>query len=77
MDESQFQLGIRQLSPHDLVTLVSVYRNKLKGCQKLCEDFAQNNYAQDVMHKVICGYLAADIDVITKDYNEALRKERS
>lgn len=77
MDESQYQLGIRQLSIHDLVTLVSVYRNKLKGCQKLCIEFARNNYAQDVMHKVICAHMEADIDLLVKDYEWALRKERS
>ena len=76
MNEEDYQMGIRQLSTHDLVTLVTAYRKKLIGCRKLCEDFARNNLAQDVMHKVQCAYMEADLDLIIRDYEEALRKER-
>lgn len=74
MDESQYQLGIRKLSPHEMVTLITVYRNKLRDCSELCKAFAQENFAQDVMHKIVCGYKKAKLDTLIEDYTYAIRE---
>lgn len=74
MDESKYQLGIRQLTPHQMVTMIIAYRNALKDCQKLCKAFAQENFAQDVMHKVMCAYKEAELDTLITDYEYVLRK---
>ena len=77
MDENQYQLGIRKLSPHEMVTLITVYRNKLKECSTLCKAFAQENFAQDVMHKIVCGYKKAELDILIEDYECAIREGKS
>lgn len=74
MDEEQYQLGIRKLPPHKLVTLVIAYRNKLKGCSNLCKAFAEENYAQQPLHKVTCAYLKANIDQIVEDFELAIQQ---
>lgn len=74
MDEDKYQLGIRKLDSNDLVNLVIGYRNKLIGCKRLCEDFAQHNLAQDPLHKVICAEAAADLELRISDYNLVLKE---
>lgn len=73
MDESQYQLGIRKMSTHELVSLVIAYRNELESCRLLCKAFTQENFAQDVMHKVICGYKEAHLSHVIEDYEWALK----
>ena len=73
MDEDQYQLGIRKLPTDKLVTLVIAYRNKLKGCANLCKAFAEENYAQQPLHKVACAHLKAEIDQITTDFEWAIK----
>lgn len=75
MDESQYQLGIRKLSPHEMVSLIIAYRNELRSCESLCRSFAEENYAQDPLHKVACAYKAANLDTVIHDYKQALNKE--
>lgn len=75
MDESQYQLGIRKLSPHEMVALIIAYRNELLTCEKLCRSFAEENYAQEPLHKVTCAYKAANINTLVHDYERALERE--
>ncbi len=75
MTEEQYQFGIRDLSKHELVTLVTAYRNELKSCNEIFKDFAENNLAQDVWHKVICARKLARVQSMIEDYKEAMKGE--
>lgn len=43
MDEEQYQMQLREMSKHELVTLVTYYRNRLKEIEKLSKDWRQLN----------------------------------
>ena len=73
MTEEQYQLGIRDLSKHELITLVTVYRNELKSCNEIFKDFAVNNFAQNVWHKVICAIKLARVQSMIEDYKVAIK----
>ena len=67
MIEERFQYRIREMSKFDLVVLLTKYRKELITCSKILKDFAQNNFANEPMHKVICGLKLSDIELLTKE----------
>ena len=75
MNEEQFQIGIRDLSKHDLIKLINIYRDELVTSWKIFKDFAENNFAQSVWHKVVTARKLSRIEVMTEDYNIALKEE--
>ena len=75
MDEDQYQLGIRKLSQHEMIALIIAYRNELIFCEKLCRSFAEENYAQEPLHKVVCAYKASNLDTVIHDYKIALERD--
>ena len=55
MTEDQYQLGIRKLSPHEMVSLITRYRNQLKGCLTLFDQILKGKCLHNnmIMEEII------------------------
>lgn len=73
LSEEDYQLGIRGLSKHDLVTLVNVYRNEIKDMIKILNGYINEDLAKDLMHKVISAREAKLAEELINDYDFALK----
>lgn len=73
LSENHYQLGIRGLSKHDLVTLVNVYRNEIKDMVKILNGYVNNDLAKDIMHKVISARESKLAEELINDYDFALK----
>ena len=73
LSENDYQLGIRGLSKHDLVTLVNVYRNEIKDMVKILNGYVSEDLAKDLMHKVISARESKLAEELINDYNFALK----
>lgn len=73
LSENDYQLGIRGLSKHDLVTLVNVYRNEIKDMVKILNAYVSEGLAKDIMHKVISARESKLAEELINDYNFALK----
>lgn len=75
MDEDQYQLGIRKLSPHEMVSLIVGYRNDVLKCVRLFEqllnsDTSYLNAIQKEMLKIAVINMkerAADFGLVLED----------
>ena len=75
MTEDQYQLGIRKLSPHEMVSLITRYRNQLKGCLTLFDQILKGKCLHNnmIMEEIIrC--TAINIEVELQDFNKALEE---
>lgn len=75
MNEEQFQMGIRDLSKHDLVRLVLAYRDECMTSGNIFKDYAENNLAQQPLHKVVSARKYARISTLCEDFNVILREK--
>lgn len=73
LSENDYQLGIRGLSKHDLVTLVNVYRNEIKDMIKILNGYVNEDLAKDLMHKVISARESKLAEELINDYDFALK----
>lgn len=63
------------MSKNDLVKLVTAYRNELKTSRELFKAYAQENFAEKPLHKVASARKVSRIEVLTEDFNVALKGE--
>lgn len=73
MNEEQYQLGIRKMTPHEKVTMITVYRNIiLEQCDNLrmIKQYLLDNPAQELW----ATQLIKELEEITSDYKVALKK---
>lgn len=72
MTEEDYQMGIRELSPCQLITIISQYRRALQGASQLLKDFAEENFGANPLHKIPCAMMHTNLEIMTKDYREVL-----
>ena len=73
MDENQYQLGIRKLSPYQAVELICAYRNELKECKELIEELLVLASLNPIQ-RIICAQNIKRIVEITTDYRGLLKE---
>ena len=54
----------KDFTKDELLIFIAQLQDKLKACNSLCKKFSQENFAQDVMHKIPCAMLHADLEQI-------------
>lgn len=60
-DFAVFMSKAKKLKKDELLHVLSYYYVEMKGAQKLCEAYAQENFAQEVMHKVASAMKAENL----------------
>lgn len=73
MDENQYQLGIRKLSPYQSVELICAYRNELKECRELLRELIQEAPLTSIQ-KIVCSQNIMRITDITTDYRGLIKE---
>lgn len=73
MDENQYQLGIRKLSPYQSVELICAYRNELKECRELIRELMQEAHLSPIQ-EIICSQNIMRITDITTDYRGLIKE---
>jgi hypothetical protein len=68
-------MKIRDLSRHELILLLSAYRNTAKDYRNLCAAFAEQDYGRDPIHKIDCRCKAAQLGELIDDYELILKGE--
>lgn len=54
----------KDFSNTELLIYIAQLQDKLKACNSILKKFAQENFAKDVMHKIQCAMLHADLEQI-------------
>ena len=78
-DFDVFMRVAKKLKKDELLHILSYYYVEMKGTQRLCESYAQENFADNVWHKVASANLAENlrISLDPSNFNYILtRKER-
>ena len=65
---------LKNFKKDELIYLILQYKQKLQGASSLLKAFAQENFAQDVMHKIPCAMLHNNIENILNLKDDTTKK---
>lgn len=70
MDEDQYQLGIRKLSPHEMVTLIVGYRNDVLASIRLFKQLLESDTSHlNAIQKELLKVTVANLEERATDFN--------
>ncbi|MBQ6907787.1 MAG: hypothetical protein IJQ28_05360 [Clostridia bacterium] len=74
IDEKQYQLGIRQLSPHKMVELICGYRNELRECMMLLKELRESELLGGIQ-KMVCEQSIRRLYNVIHDYRVVIEDD--
>ena len=72
MTEEEYQFSLRELPPVKLVQIVNHYRDELKSCVEIFKDYAENNFAQEPLHKYVSAKKAERVRILIEDLKQVI-----
>lgn len=74
MDEAQYQLGIRKLSPFEKTTMIIVYRNELMAFREFLQLYLAQLDDSELIQKASVQTELDNLSAIISDYKKALEQ---